>query len=165
MSSLDMKFVLALKGSPELIREMDKLDDKTARQYSKEAVTAAAKRVTLIVAVSTPVGLQRKKSHGVGNLRKSIDYKIIARPRNCIAVIGPRKGKSEKYDGYYGIWVERGHLKRQRKKIRTKKIRQELSKTVGNMVPPHPFAGPVFNNSMNLALAEFEKVLSRLFYG
>ena len=165
MSSLDMKFVLSLQGAPELMREMAKLDDKTARQYSKEAVVAAAKRVTLIVAAATPVGMQRKKAHGVANLRKSIDYKIIARPRNCIAVIGPRKGKSEKYDGYYGIWVERGHLKRQRKKIRNKRARQELSMIVGNMVPPHPFAGPAFNNSINLALAEYERVLQRLFYG
>ena len=51
-----------------------------------------------------------KYPHPPYNLKKSIKYKILKQrsPSRVAGIVGPATGRKQKYDGYYGYFVEKG---------------------------------------------------------
>jgi HK97 gp10 family phage protein len=140
-------------GIAELERELKKLDDKIARKYNRRAVMNGARVLRDKVKSLCPVGTVEHwiglKKYGIkakpGNLKKSIDVKElrVKDPRSAVAIVGPRAGRGQTYDGFYGKWVERGTVK----------------------MAARPFLQPALIQSFDAIMEKYAQVLTEALYG
>ena len=103
-----------------LRRQMDMIPKRMRRRCIKAALRDAYKIYIKEAKARCPKGdvdrLYGKYPHKKGNLRRSISFKWLRAPQGSARVIvGPRSGKNEKFDGYYGKFVEQGTSKLQAK--------------------------------------------------
>jgi len=87
-----------------------------------------------------------------GNLKKSIGV-TKGKTKGTVVTyhISPRKGG--KYDGFYGQWVELGHIVREKGKGKKGKV-------IGH-VPPHPFLRPAFEAKGEEAIIAFKEYMQK----
>jgi len=99
-----------------LRRQLDMIPKRMRRKYIKAALRAAYKLFIKEARARCPKGdvdrLYGKYPHKKGNLRRSISFKWLRAPKgSAMVIVGPRSGQNEKFDGYYGKFVERGTSK------------------------------------------------------
>lgn len=134
-------------------RELDKLDDKIARKYIRRAVNRGAQKLRNLTRAAAPKGtvahyIGKKKYEKLalpGNLKKSIDYKEFRMKdkRTAASIVGPRVGKGQTYDGFYGKFLEFGTVK----------------------MPAKPFLSTTLNANNDLIMGIFARTLEEALYG
>ena len=111
-------FGLGIAGVDALLKVMDGIE-KDMESANIQATRAGARQFIKGAKKRCPVGKEAREGgqypHQPGNLKKSIKGKAL-KPKysgQAMALVGPETGKRAKYDGYYGIWVEKGTSKTQ----------------------------------------------------
>ena len=99
------------------LEDLEKAIDAMERDFEKALVIATRKGCRVIQRGAKrrcPVSPKGKSggryAHPPGTLKKSIKYKILRQrsPSHVGGLVGPATGRRQKYDGYYGYWVEKG---------------------------------------------------------
>jgi HK97 gp10 family phage protein len=109
------EFGLKIDGVDALLKVMDGIE-QDMESANGQATLAGARVIQKEAKARCPVGDEPKTGkypHQPGNLRRSIKIKLTKPqyPGQRLALIGPAVGKKEKFDGFYGKWVEEGHTK------------------------------------------------------
>lgn len=103
---------LELRG----LEDLEKAIDAMEKDFEKALVIATRKGCQVIQKGAkrrcpvSPKGKIGRYAHAPGTLKKSIKYKILRQrnPARIAGLVGPAVGRKQKYDGYYGYWVEKG---------------------------------------------------------
>ncbi len=135
---------LELRG----LEDLEKAIDAMEKDFEKALVIATRKGCQVIQRGAkrrcpvSPKGQTGRYAHAPGTLKKSIKYKILRQrsPAQITGLVGPAVGRKEKYDGYYGYFVEKGH--RISRKALTKREREQFT---GSFVKPQPFLRPALD--------------------
>lgn len=125
----------------EIVMELEKLEKKIQKKLVRKAMREGAKVLLEEARARVPVR--------TGNLKKSLGINTRTKKGNVIMYVSPRRGKGVKYDGFYGQYVELGHVLKRKGKV------------IGH-VPPHPFLRPAFEAKGEEAVRVFSKTLKRL---
>jgi HK97 gp10 family phage protein len=138
---------LELRG----LEDLEKAIDAMEKDFEKALIIATRKGCQVIQRGAKrrcpPIGKPSKGktgryAHAPYNLKKSIKYKILRQrsPARIAGLVGPAVGRKQKYDGYYGYFVEKGH--RISRKALTKREREQFT---GSFVKPQPFLRPALD--------------------
>jgi HK97 gp10 family phage protein len=130
------------------LEDLEKAIDAMEKDFEKALVIATRKGCQVIQKGAkrrcpvSPKGQTGRYAHAPGTLKKSIKYKILRQrsPARIAGLVGPAVGRKEKYDGYYGYFVEKGH--RISRKALTKREREQFT---GPFVEPQPFLRPALD--------------------
>ena len=103
---------LELRG----LEDLEKAIDAMEKDFEKALVIATRKGCQVIQKGAkrrcpvSPKGKIGRYAHAPGTLKKSIKYKILRQrsPSRVAGLVGPATGRKQKYDGYYGYFVEKG---------------------------------------------------------
>ena len=128
----------------DLLKNLQKLPEKVQKRVVNGAIRASAKPIIKEARRRVPVK--------TGNLKKSIGV-TKGKTKGTIVTyhISPRKGG--KYDGFYGKWIEFGHIVREKGKSKKGKV-------IGH-VPPHPFLRPAFEAKGKEAIIAFKEYMQK----
>ena len=98
-----MEFELEVKGLKQLDRALKQLPARSAKRAIRSATRAGGREII------KEARKNLRKYNKTKNLSKSLSIKML-RPRqySITALIGPRVGKDQKYDGWYAHLVEFG---------------------------------------------------------
>jgi HK97 gp10 family phage protein len=127
----------------EVVNKLEAMEKKIQRKAVRTAAKSAAKVLLEEAKARVPVK--------TGNLKKSLGINTRTKKGNIIVYVSPREGKKAKYDGFYGRFVELGHILREKGKGRNGKV-------IGH-VPPKPFLRPAFETKGEEAIKVFVKTL------
>jgi len=130
-------------NAEEIVMNLEKLEEKIQKKLVRKAMRAGAKVLLEEAKARVPVK--------TGNLKKSLGINSRTKKGNIVMYISPREGKSAKYDGFYGRFVELGHILRERCKGKRGKIIKHIS--------PKPFLRPAFEAKGEEAVRVFTKTL------
>ena len=124
----------------DLFKDLKKIPEKVQKRVLTGAVRAGAKPIVKEARRLVPVK--------TGNLKKSIGVtKRRSKDKNIVVFsVSPRKGG--KYDGFYGMYVELGHILKRNKKV------------IGH-VPAHPFLRPAFENKGEESIKAFKEYMKK----
>jgi len=127
-----------------LLKDLKKLSEKVQKRVVKGAIRASAKPIIQEAKALAP--------YKTGNLRKSIGV-IKGKDKGTVVTyhISPRKGG--KYDGFYGYWIELGHILREKGK-------KKKGKVIGH-VAPRPFLRPAFENKGEESIKAFKEYMKK----
>lgn len=105
-----MDLNMGLKGLNTLKKSLDVLKKNNTKAL-KKGVAAGIKHGIKKMKQNCPVSADGNFKHPPGNLRRSIAGKVLKQkyPDSLMGIMGPRTGKNQKYDGWYGRLVEYGH--------------------------------------------------------
>ena len=103
---------LELRG----LEDLEKAIDAMEKDFEKALIIATRKGCQVIQRGAkrrcpvSPKGKIGRYAHAPGTLKKSIKYKILRQrsPARIAGLVGPAVGRKQKYDGYYGYFVEKG---------------------------------------------------------
>ena len=160
---------LRIDGVNELLKVMDAIE-KDMMAANGAAVVAGARVVQKEARLRAPVGEREKKTYlgthrKPGILQKSIKIKLLKpkEPGQRVALVGPAIGKKESHDGFYGVWVEKGHKIVKKSGTYFSKWRK-LNRTLikyeygGSDAAPHPFMRPAFDTKQEEAQQKMAEV-------
>jgi HK97 gp10 family phage protein len=138
------KEVIVIQGFESLARKLAAgMDIKKSRKALIPVLKNAARPTLMAAKRLAPVGtrIRSRKSGGKvvatykpGNLSKSIGFLTVKDRVNASIIIAIRSGKNRKYDGYYGLMVEKGTVN----------------------TPAQPFMGPAFSMTKKQAAGKAE---------
>ncbi len=143
----------------DLLKKLELLPEKIQKRVLNGAVRASAKpiiqdakarvhNVSGVLAKSIGVNKRRSKNKNV------VIYTISPRVKRYTKnkPTGLKRGSEEykkTYGAYYGMWVELGHV-----------IRNKKGKEIGH-VPPHPFLRPAFEAKGKESIKAFKEYLAK----
>ena len=101
------------------LEDLEKAIDAMEKDFEKALIIATRKGCQVIQRgakrrcppINKPSkGKTGRYAHEPYNLKKSIKYKILRQrsPSHVAGLVGPATGRKQKYDGYYGYFVEKG---------------------------------------------------------
>jgi HK97 gp10 family phage protein len=161
------KNLIEVKGFPELNAKLMKLaNDKEKKRPILQVLRAVASGTVKAAKQEAPVskkphvigGKRTKKTISPGNLKKSIGLINGKRGRakeNPTVYVGPRvKGNN---DGFYGAWVEAGHV------IKNKSGGRKRSKSSGkSRTKPNPFMRRAYSKTEGKVTPEVAEKVAKV---
>jgi HK97 gp10 family phage protein len=112
-----------LEGFEDWIFKVKSMSDKMKVKVMKDIIKKNMEPIKFAIKANTPIRksshfqgtIKRKRKGGaisseseVGNLYKSIGIRTFSRGTEVTAYAGIQKGRGEKFDGWYGFFIERG---------------------------------------------------------
>ena len=127
----------------DVMKKLSKLPEKVQKRVVTGAVRASAKPIVQEAKRLVPVK--------TGNLKKSIGITKIRSKSKTEVVFAVSPRKTAKYDGFYGRFVEFGHVLKEKGKGKKGKV-------IGH-APPKPFLRPAYEKMSDECLRAFKEYM------